>query len=247
MLDSHCHLDRYKDPRAIARKASQQNIFIIAVTNLPSHFVTGLPHVKAMPRVRLALGLHPLAANDHEKERELFTELLSMTSFVGEVGLDFSREGRGTEDSQLESFSLVARSLATAPKFTTLHSRGAEKDTLAVLKQYNVGPVVFHWYSGSLTTLDEVLTAGHYFSINPAMTTSANGRKIISRIPRNRLLTETDGPFTKYQGRQTTPDTVQHVEEYLASFWNESPGDVQNIVWSNFRSLLAELGLLRSI
>ncbi len=246
MLDAHCHLDRYKDPQAIARKASQLGVFIIAVTNLPSHFAAGLPHVKSMPRVRLALGLHPLAANDHERERELFSELLQKTSFVGEVGLDFSREGRGTEGAQLESFSLVARSLASTPKFATLHSRGAENETLAVLKQHSVSPVVFHWYSGSLATLDDALAAGHYFSINPAMTTTANGRRIIMRIPKDRLLTETDGPYTRYRGRESTPDSVQHVETHLASLWSESPEWVRRLVWSNFKSLLSELGLIRS-
>lgn len=247
MLDSHCHLDRYKDPRAIARKASQQGVFVIAVTNLPSHFAAGLPHVKLMPRVRLALGLHPLAANDHPKERDQFTDLLPRTSFVGEVGLDFSREGKGTEDIQLESFALVSRSVASTPKFVTLHSRGAEKETLSVLTRSNVRPVVFHWYSGSVGTLDDILTAGHYFSINPAMTTSTHGQKIISRVPKNRLLTETDGPYTRFQGRDSTPNAVQHVEAHLGSIWNQSPEDVRRIVWSNFKSLLSELGLMQSI
>jgi TatD DNase family protein len=246
MLDSHCHLDRYKDPLAIARQASQQGVFVIAVTNLPSHFATGLPHVRAMSRVRLALGLHPLAAKDHTKEREQFTDLLPQTSFVGEVGLDFSREGRGTEDIQLESFSLVARSLASTPKFATLHSRSAERETLAVLKQHNVLAVVFHWYSGPLSILDDALAAGHYFSVNPAMITTANGQKIISRVPRNRVLTETDGPFTKCRGRASTPDAVQHVEAHLGSLWNESPSDVRRTIWINFRSLLSQLGLMRS-
>lgn len=247
MLDCHCHLDRYKDPHAIASKALQQGVFVIAVTNLPSHFAAGLPHAKTMPRVRLALGLHPLAAGDHEKEREQFSALLQETSFVGEVGLDFSREGRGTEDIQLESFALVARSLASTPKFATLHSRGAEEETLAVLKRHNVLPAVFHWYSGSLATLDDALAAGHYFSINPAMTTSANGQKIISRVPKHRLLTETDGPYTKVQGKESTPDAVQHVEAHLARVWSKSSADVRRIIWSNFKSLLSELGLMGSI
>jgi len=44
------------------------------------------------------------------------------------------------------------------------------------------------------------------------MIASANGQKIISRLPKNRVLTETDGPFTKHQGRESTPDAVEHVE-----------------------------------
>jgi len=68
VLDSHCHLDRYPDPAAIGREAESKNAFVIAMTNLPSHFIMGLPHARQLKRVRLALGLHPLAVDNHEKE-----------------------------------------------------------------------------------------------------------------------------------------------------------------------------------
>lgn len=245
MLDCHCHLDRYKDPHSVARDAARQGVFVIAVTNLPSHFEVGLPHVRSMRGVRLALGLHPLAANEHENERQRFCELLPETSFVGEVGLDFSREGRATENIQRESFSMVARSLASAPKFTTIHSRCAEKEALAILKQHNVHPVVFHWYSGSLATLDDALVAGHYFSINPAMITSAKGQKMILRVPQDRLLTETDGPYTKCRGSASRPESVKEVERYLARLWNQRPEAVRRTVWDNFTALLTQLRLMR--
>lgn len=247
MLDSHCHLDRYKNPHTVARDAARERVFVIAVTNLPSHFQAGLSHVRSMRGVRLALGLHPLAANEHEHERRRFCDLLRETSFVGEVGLDFSREGRGTEDIQRESFSVVARSLASTPKFTTLHSRGAEKETLAILKQHKVHPVVFHWYSGPQATIDDALAAGHYFAINPAMITSANGQKVISRVPRERLLTETDGPYTKCRGSASTPESIKEVERYLAHLWNQPPEQIRRAVWGNFRTILTQLGLTRSL
>ena len=56
-------------------------------------------------------------------------------------------------------------------------------------------PVVFHWYSGTLKTLDTAIERGHFFSINPAMLLSKKGRTIVERIPTDRALTESDGPF----------------------------------------------------
>ncbi|MBK8304713.1 MAG: TatD family hydrolase [Chloracidobacterium sp.] len=38
-------------------------------------------------------------------------------------------------------------------------------------------PVVFHWFSGSLAVLDQVIDNGHYFSINPAMIKSVAGKR----------------------------------------------------------------------
>jgi TatD DNase family protein len=115
LLDSHCHLDRYENPAEVAREAARRGVFTLAVTNLPSHFVVGAPHARDLPRVRLMLGLHPLTASDHPKERSIFREQFSRTTFIGEVGLDFSRAGEGTRDAQIESFRMVAELVLSDP------------------------------------------------------------------------------------------------------------------------------------
>ena len=91
MLDTHCHIDLYPDPHAVAKEVERQGILTIAVTNLPSHFEMGQPHLRGFRRIRLALGLHPLMAEHHKKERSKFKQMLSRTSYIGEVGLDFSK------------------------------------------------------------------------------------------------------------------------------------------------------------
>ena len=66
-----------------------------------------------------------------------------------------------------------------------------------MLKEYSVNNVIFHWYSGPLRLIEEIVVAGYYFSVNEAMTISESGRKIISRIPLDRILTESDAPFNR--------------------------------------------------
>ena len=80
----------------------------------------------------------------------------------------------------------------------SVHSRRAEKEVLAILKKYSIKNVIFHWYSGPLGLIDEIVNEGYYFSINEAMTRSVSGKKIISRIPECRILTETDAPYNRY-------------------------------------------------
>jgi len=244
MLDAHCHLDRYKNPVDIATDSATHGVFTIAVTNLPSHFIAGLPHVRNFKRVRLALGLHPLAAVDHNRERKIFQDSIHLTSFVGEVGLDFSREGKDTRVIQLESFHLVAKSVAAGSKVVSLHSRGAESAVLDILMEYKVPIAIFHWYSGSLSVLDEVVSKGHLFSVNPAMIFSEKGKQIIARIPSEQILTETDGPYTKIGRVPARPWDVVHVEKYLSEVWAVKPESVRNRVWSNFRQMLTMLGHL---
>ncbi|HEY3382627.1 MAG TPA: TatD family hydrolase [Vicinamibacterales bacterium] len=238
MLDSHCHLDRYRDARSVAEQAADKGVFTIAVTNLPSHFRAGLPHVRKLAKVRLALGLHPLAAAEHCGELADFEAYFATTSFIGEVGLDYSNEGRARRQRQLESFRFVAGLVGVTPKVVSLHSRGAEADVLAVLDQFGVKRAIFHWYSGTLKTLDDVITAGHLLSVNPAMIRSAKGREIIARIPRTQILSETDGPYVQVGGAPAMPWDVALVEKHLAKLWNLAVGQASAQMWSNFVALV---------
>jgi len=191
--------------------------------------------------MRLALGLHPLVAEQHGPERERFRALLDRTSFVGEVGLDFSREGMPTAELQIESFQFVLSAMASTAKFVTVHSRRAEARVLEMLKVAGRSPVVFHWYSGSIKNLKAALEDGHFFSVNPHMVRSDNGRKIIAAIPRDRILSETDGPFVTVDGRIVEPTDVAVVEKSLAELWKVSPLDARYLIAANFKKIMEPL------
>lgn len=238
MIDAHCHIDLFPNPTKIADQADRAGVLTITVTNLPSAFDKAHPHVKQFKRLRLALGLHPLVAARHAAERQRFQELVDETSYIGEVGLDFSREGVATKAIQIESFRFVLQTLRGKAKFVTLHSRRAESVVLDMLGEEKRSPMVFHWYSGSLAVLQRVLDQGHYFSFNPAMTLSPNGRKIIERVPPERVLTETDAPFVKIGDRAAVPADVIIVENYLASVWKSNAVAVRNRIRENFLTLI---------
>lgn len=241
MIDAHCHVDLYPDPTNVAAGADQAGVLTVIVTNLPSAFERAYPHVKPFRKMRLALGLHPLVADRHPAERERFRELVDKTSYVGEVGLDFSRAGYATKEVQVESFRFVLRVLRGRPKFITLHSRRAESAVLDMLDEEGRSPVVFHWYSGALNVLDRALAQGHFFSVNPAMTESPNGRKIIQRLPPERVLTESDGPFVRVKGRAIVPADVITVEDYLADVWQREKSEVRLMIKENFLKLVDPL------
>src|ERR1700683_2657032 len=142
MLDTHCHLDLYPDPSQTTLTAESAGVFVVFVTNLPSAFLAAQPHVRRFRKVRLALGLHPLNTKLHtDEELSQFTKLASHTSFIGEIGLDFSREGQHTKERQLISFRFALRALEGKPKFVTIHSRQAETAVLEVLKEEYQYPI----------------------------------------------------------------------------------------------------------
>jgi TatD DNase family protein len=228
MHDMHCHLDLYDDPLSVATSADRSSIFTVAVTNLPSAYYAARPHMRVFRHLKLALGLHPLLAEHHTpQEKRLFHKAFSETDYVGEIGLDFSRKGIGTRETQIRSVRFVLQLLRDQHKVVSIHSRRAESAIMEMLTEFDVGPVVFHWYSGSLTILDQIIERGDYFSINTAMLNSKSGQRIVDCIPRERLLTETDGPFVIVDKRPSVPADVCLVQENLAARWRESVGEVR--------------------
>jgi TatD DNase family protein len=194
--------------------------------------------------VRPALGFHPLAVAGNEGELPLFLTLLRDVQFVGEIGLDSSREGASTYTEQLRVFRAIAAQLVGKRRFVTLHSRGAEEDVADILHESGVTECVFHWFSGGPKALRTVIERGHYFSINPAMVATQKGRSLITLVPRDRILTETDGPYVKVAGRLANPCDVRGVLSGIADIWGTAVEDVEAQVAENFTRHCKSLGIV---
>ncbi|WP_394970953.1 TatD family hydrolase [uncultured Croceitalea sp.] len=238
MIDTHCHIDLYNNPENLVEEINREGITVIGMTNLPSHFAMGYPRVKNYKKIRLALGLHPLFAEHHALEFPRFLELSKLTSYIGEVGLDFSNEGLPSKSIQLGSFNKILKSLRFEKKLFSIHSRKAEKEVLLSLRSFEVKAAIFHWYSGPLKLIEDITRSNYYFSINLAMIRSKSGQKIIGRIPRRYILTETDGPFVEKNGKPVRPEDIKFVISYLASVWSCEYFEADKQIKNNFSNIL---------
>ena len=240
LIDSHCHIDQYEEPLTIIRSLDTTAIVVIAVTTSPSAFIHLRRRFADEGHLRFALGVHPLyAATLVESEWAIFNLCLAETRYVGEVGLDFSPQGISSRAGQERAFRRVLQAVAGRDKVLSIHSRRAEAPVLELLLEFKARPAVFHWYSGPLGVLDQVLRAGHYCSLNPAMVRSAHGQKVIGCLPKERVLVETDGPYVKIGGRPATPKDIDLVYRYLSEHWGQSLSQVIEQVYTNFQALLA--------
>jgi TatD DNase family protein len=73
------------------------------------------------------------------------------------------------------------------------------------------------------------------------MTHSNKGRGIITRIPRNRVLTESDGPYAKIENRPTQPSDVRNVIEFLSKEWGISVDETSKQVFQNYSGLVSRI------
>lgn len=239
LIDTHCHVDQFPSPETIVRECENERIRVVAVTNLPSHFAVAANRLRDHPSLSPALGMHPMAASEAIRELAAFRRMAEHTDFIGEIGLDFSRQGAATRGLQERLFDEVLRTIATRKRFITLHSRGAVIPVLDALSRHKVRAAVFHWFTGTSKELERVISEGHFVSLNPAMLASAKGKGVVGVVTKESVLVESDGPFARLNGKSIHPRDVAFVYEALSGQWNMRFEAVAELVANNFNRIIS--------
>jgi TatD DNase family protein len=241
LIDLHCHLDLYPDPVAVARLAADAGVYVLSVTTTPSAYAGTLALAPRGSRIRTALGLHPEIAAARRHELPLFKSLLPKVQYVGEVGLDGSPPHQETLETQAELLrEILDACAAVGGRTISLHSRGAAEMLLDLLEfEPRAGRFILHWFSAKPSVVARAAGLGCWFSVGPSMLMSKSGRDAVAAMPRERLLPETDGPFGMVDGVALLPGGEGRVYDQLAAIWGATPQEVEALMTSNFRRLVA--------
>lgn len=236
LIDTHFHLDFYRDHHHWYEQINTLKQYTLCVTNSPEIYYSCKKLYPETQYIKFALGYNPQVCSGIVLNKRMFLSELSKTKYIGEVGLDFSSKHIGTKMKQVDAFEFICRSVADSGKLLTVHSRNAEKDAFDIMARNGIKRAIIHWYTGDLENMQKFIGAGYYFSVNSNMCTTSKGRRIISKIPLDKLLVESDGPFTKVGTHKYTPINLRDVYSILAT--TISTRNVENIVYENFNRLL---------
>lgn len=238
LVDTHCHVDLYPDAGPILAAAASHRVLVVAVTNAPSVFFHTKRLAEHCPFLLPAAGLHPELVATHGHELDRLLPLLEETQFVGEVGLDYVTRDQGLRERQRRVFeAILDRCAALGGKVLTVHSRRASGDVISTVGAGYNGSVILHWFSGTKREAEQALKNGCYFSVNPAMLVSKSSQQLLALLPRERVLTETDGPFVSHQRSPATPTQTAIVARHLALLWSIPEDEVRTLLLDNFRRL----------
>jgi TatD DNase family protein len=219
LIDTHCHLDAYDDPVSVLDEALAAGVHVVAVTEDPGRYRLLRTRLGRRPGVEVALGLHPLRVPEAPAtEMARFRRLLPQATWVGEVGLDFSRADPAARRQQLRVFDTLLAEARPEARLFSVHSRRAERQVINRLLDARVRAVL-HWYTGPLAVADDALAGGLWFSVNTAMVASARSRALLARLPPSRVVLETDGPFARHSGRPARPADLVTLARQLAEVW----------------------------
>ncbi|MBB4398788.1 Qat anti-phage system TatD family nuclease QatD [Bradyrhizobium sp. ERR14] len=243
LVDFHCHLDLYPDFEALVAESDRFGIFTLAVTTTPKAWARNNKLASSTKFVRAALGLHPQLVAERWREIELWERLLDETRYVGEVGLDAGPRYYASMDRQIEVFRRILRACAkSGGKILSIHSvRSAPKVLDLIEDEVPEGRAkfVFHWFTGSIADARRAADLGCYFSINGQMLSTDRGRTLVASLPIDRLLTETDGPFTSQGADPARPRDVGQTVKQLATARGMSTEDGATAVLRNLKVLTA--------
>ncbi|MPW23056.1 TatD-related deoxyribonuclease [Paraburkholderia piptadeniae] len=219
-VDFHCHLDLYPDHEALIAECDRERVATLAVTTTPKAWPRNRELTQNSPHVRVALGLHPQLVAERESELALLERYLPDTRYVGEIGLDAGPRFYRSFPAQERVFDHILRACAEhGDKILTIHSVRSVAKVLGHLERalpVDRGQAVLHWFTGTAAEARRAVEMGCFFSVNAEMLRSAKHRKLISGLPLERVLTETDGPFVVEDGQPTRPRDVARTVSELA-------------------------------
>jgi TatD DNase family protein len=248
LIDTHCHLDFQKfdpdrpDVLQRARQAGVKRILIPGVTLDSSREVVKL--ADGDPMLFVAVGVHPTEAGSWTESTGRDLQSLIETvpppkvSAIGEIGLDYYWEAAPHELQQ----AVLKEQLDLASKMelpVVLHFRekgGAPDgpcaaDLLTILDAWVAGmrneanplarrPGVLHSFAGSLSSAERAISLDFLLGVGGPVTYSRKRQEIISSLPLESLLIETDAPFltpAPLQGRRNEPANVALIADKIAA------------------------------
>ena len=199
LYDMHMHLDLMPSMLQFCQMSQVSMLNLLAVTTTPKAYEIEAKKLQRFANVHIALGLHPQLIGERYSELSVVERLFDSTSYIGEIGLDFSNQFYYSKEQQIDAFSQIIRwCQRSTGKVLSIHSVRSDKHVLDVLEKYNCtqhNTCILHWFSGSKKQLERAIELGCYFSVNSYILDSPNGRLAIERIPLGLLLLESDAPF----------------------------------------------------
>lgn len=234
-LDLHAHIETTIN----ARDLTALEAVTFAVTRSPKEWSAAIK--RRDDSTVWGIGCHPgVAEAVRSFSADTFAEHLSDSAFVGEVGLD-GRSKVPTAD-QRRVFDEVLLALQSAPRVVSVHSVAATSEVVAALRARPVAGAVLHWWRGNAEETRAAIDMGCFFSLNGA---EARRPRVLSLLPRDRVLTETDFPHSERSDRAADrPGRTNTIEHALEEQWNEDRWGVRLQLWRNLRALLHATGTM---
>ena len=210
LVDGHAHLEELADLPASLQEAKEAGVCGIVAVGMDVESNRKILQIAGANTryVYPALGYHPWQIKEEGVEANLsfIRDHVKEGVALGEIGLDYRIKVK--KELQWEVFGKLLDIARESDKPVIIHCRYSHRRAFEMVKERRIEKAVFHWYSGSIDLLDEILSRGYFISATPALVYSPIHQEAIKRAPIEKVLLETDTPV-KYQGKEAKPKDVR--------------------------------------
>ena len=249
-IDSHTHLDFAEfdhDRNEVLNRAAKNHIsdiIISATTAKRWPLISQLACENCAPKCHVAFGLHPMFMSEHKDEDiAALKKILSSQKAVAvaEIGLDFfiSNPDR---DAQIKLFVAQLDIAQQMNLPVIIHARKSQDIVLKYLRRFPDLRGSLHSFSGSEQQARQFIDLGFYLGFGGPITytRATRLRKLVSSLPLDTMLIETDSPDqsdSKHQGKRNEPAYLPNVAVTIAHLRDISVEEVAQATSDNARIL----------
>ena len=245
-IDTHCHLERkyYDNIEKVIEDNRKAGIDKIIVSGCEKEEIKEvLEYAEKYEDVYLTLGFHPEYADLVTEEDIIWLKQIITTNKkvigIGEIGLDYyySKESREKQITLFKKLLSLASELSLP---VVIHSRDATKDTVDILKEYDLKGII-HCFSGSLETAKKYIKMGYYLGIGGVVTfKNSNLRETLKELSLDNIVLETDSPYlspTPLRGTVNSSKNIPLIAEELTKIYSVSINEVGLKTISNTKTI----------
>lgn len=222
-FDAHAHMSFAPDVASFASWFTERFAGAFSTTVSPADYRFAQQALASFPKIKVGVGAHPwwvAQGKISDEDKALLPGLVASARYIGEVGLDFGKNGLAksifatdeqTKQAQIEVLRTIFAAAKKSPAPSVIEGAGETKDgrvfsfhavrgadvIMDMLEEYELlvgNTIIFHWFSGSSAQLKRARDLSCFFSVNAFMLQTKRGREYAKAIPLDRLLIETDLP-----------------------------------------------------
>ncbi|MEZ5939193.1 MAG: TatD family hydrolase [Hyphomonadaceae bacterium] len=247
LFDTHVnlHAEQFaEDLEAVLQRARAAGVTrFVSICDRLDRYDAVRAIAEANPDIWCSVGVHPHYAKDFPDlaVRTLVDEARwPKVCGVGETGLD-QHYGYSPIDDQVRSFLTHVAAARETGLPIIIHTREADDLTGDLLERESAAgafPILMHCYTGGERLAQRARDLGAWFSVSGILSfkSAQEVRDVISILPRDRVILETDCPYLApipHRGRRNEPAYLPDVCAALAKLWDAPVEDVARQTTAN--------------
>ena len=263
-FDSHAHyfdawFNEYDGgAEALLDKIFSENVgAIVNIATNPENLKECIAQAQKYENMYVSSGIHPedclyiddidsalceIEASVCDEEKRKANKIVA----IGEIGFDYHLENL-TDEVKAKQRYVFERQMQMAEKYSLpviIHDREAHGDCFEMALKYPNVKGIFHSYSGSSEMARELVKRGWYISFSGVVTfkNASRVREVLSTIPLDRLLIETDAPYLAphpFRGQLNHSGLTEYTATTLAEIKGITPDEAAKITYENAERLFS--------